>query len=640
MLAEWFIYSNGASIGPYSHEQIWELFSQGSLQSSSLIRRLDGPWLAFADVFPPSYAPAADISNVSEQPQTVNIGYSVPGEWTEPVSYELPRNAFTTPGESDVPGNPFRSPERVVKRHAKKSSANQTLIFGAAVIAGGLGAIVVGKGILSVIAPPAQTEIVEAPTETETDETTIRRPKQSTSAGRPLPRPAAPPKAVDRSDEPSSVTSTNAPKLPTVGTVATGANTSGHEPVNGPVMPSPSGSGVSIPNPLPIAIGGAPVTPAPKNATPDDEAIDWLKVQESIDRQRDVLILKIADVRRQSQPLIDRAQGIDSDCRPKELEISRLKKQAANISNGIMLLRQSGDDSSQLEVELRSILASIHSLSTTVQQQRAEYRKVMTSVNAFREQEQQLYREADSLRAELVRHLNPFAPVSDPVAKVAFEYFGRPVPDDNGVVKAWSEFGLACIHLRKRNEDEAEKHFQAAMALDLSEGTFRAVRGYRLLLVGEDDAALAELVAALKDSPENWTVNYLRALYHCRKGSHSTAEMFLRKCRDCDKKNYRGPALLALLKSASSDDKVRNANFAKQFADEALSIAKTHTTHLAMAAALAESGDAVNALAHAQSALKLRPDPVNDFCRRCVETLSGDRVLRVDWKTFEPWIEL
>lgn len=647
MLAEWFIYSNGASIGPYSHEQIWELYSQGSLQPSTLIRRLDGPWLAFADVFPPSYAPVADIPSVPEQPQIENIGYSAPVESTEPVSYELPRDTFTIPEESDVPGTPFRSSERVVKRHAKKSSANQTLIFGAAVIAGGLGAIVVGKGILSVIAPAAQTEIVEAPTETETDETTIRRPKQSTSAGRPLPRPAAPPKAVDRSDESSTTGSTPTPKLPTDRAVATGANASGHEPVNGPVMPSPSGSGVSIPNPQPTGNGSAPIAPAPKNASPDDEATAWLKVQESFDQRRDVLILKIVDVRRQAQPLLDQAQSIDANCRPKERESSALRQRLPGILSDIRLLGQARlatNDSSissrifSLEADAASIRTALDSLNTTAQ--RTEYKKVMTSVNAFREQEQQLYREADSLRAELVRHLNPFAPVSDSVAKVAFEYFGRPVPDDNSVVKAWSEFGLACIHLRKRNEDEAEKHFQAAMALDPSEGTFRAVRGYRLLQVGEDDAALAELVAALKDSPENWTVNYLRALYHCRKGSHSTAEMFLRKCRDFDKKNYRGPALLALLKSASSDDKVRNANFAKQFADEAFSIAKTHTTHLAMAAAFAESGDAVNASAHARSALKLRADPDNDFCRRCVETLAGDRVLRVDWTTFEPWIEL
>jgi hypothetical protein len=317
MLAEWFIYSNGASIGPYSHEQIWELFSQGSLQPSTLIRRLDGPWLTFADVFPLSYAPVADVPSMPEQPRIENTGYSVPVESTEPGSYELPRDTFTISEESDGPGNPFRSPERVVRRHAKKSSVQQTLTLGAAVIAGGVAAIFVGKAILSVIAPPAQTEIVEAPT--QPDETTIRRPKQSASAERPLPRPPVPPKAVDRIDEPSPTVSTPTPKLPTDRAVATGANAAGHESGSRPVMPSPSGSGVSIPNPLPIAIGGAPVTPAPKNATPDDEAIAWLKVQESIDQQRDALILKIAEVRREAQPLIDRAQSIDAECRPKEL---------------------------------------------------------------------------------------------------------------------------------------------------------------------------------------------------------------------------------------------------------------------------------------------------------------------------------
>jgi hypothetical protein len=59
-----------------------------------------------------------------------------------------------------------------------------------------------------------------------------------------------------------------------------------------------------------------------------------------------------------------------------------------------------------------------------------------------------------------------------------------------------------------------------------------------------------------------------------------------------------------------------------------------------MAAALAESGDAVNAMAHARSALALRADPAEEFCRKCVETLTNDGVLRIDWKTFDAWVEL
>lgn len=588
MVAEWFVLSNGESIGPYTQDQIVGLIQEGSLSPMSYVRRLDGPWITIAEAFMRMVAAASSHSVAETSPP-----------------------AIPAPPLIDVYASTTSRPTFRYRR--KKSSYSNLLMTIAAIAVGGAAAIYTAKSLLTGLTPKA----VEV---SEPEVIVIQRPN-------PAPKR---PTAVDVPSEPRK-TRTPIEEVPNTPVVAPKPKT--------PLEKQP---------PLPV-----PAAPA-EDAKPDPAATIWLNTLESILTRRDSLMPRIAAVTQEGKPLEDQAKTIDAECRPKERAISELRQANVNLSNEIQRLADlaavSNDSSyadtiSRLQDQIGTNNSKIGTLNTAAD--RTEYRKLMIQINALKEEYLSLLREADNLRAELVFHLNPFAAVSEPIAKAGLSYLSRPVADNNAlpnskvVLKAWNEFGMACIYMRKGDEANAEKLLNAAIASDSQEATFRAIFGYWKLRRGQDDEALTEIVAAMKTYPENWTVNFVMALFQLRKNALSTAEIYLRKCRDLDKNNPRGLTLLSLVKSTSSDEKLRNAKFAKQFADEALKLGKSAPTHIAIAAAHAEAGDFPDAVKHAQSAVVLReaksPD---DFYLRCIDTLSKSNAIRIDRLTFDAWNQL
>ncbi|MCE9605323.1 MAG: GYF domain-containing protein [Planctomycetia bacterium] len=590
MIAEWFVLSNGESIGPYTQNQIVEFIQEGSLSPTSYVRRLDGPWITIAEAFLRMVAAASS--------------HSVSGTGTLAIPAPEPEPIAAYASTTSTPTFRYRR---------KKSSHLNLLMTIAAIAVGGAAAIYTAKGLLTALAPKAVEE-------SEPEVIVVQRPSPA-------------PKRPTALDVPSGPRKTRTPieEVPSAPVVATKPTT--------PPEKRP---------PLPV-----PVSPA-EDAKPDQATITWLSTLESIHTRRDSLMLKIAAVKQKGLPLEDQAKTIDAECRPKEKRIRELNIEIGNLDSDRRLLESAfqtnGDTSlpskiSRLSSTIQSLRSEIQSLDTTAQ--REVYRKLMSEINSLKEAYEQVLREADNLRAELVFHLNPFAAAPEPIAKAGLSYFSRPIPNNNAlpnsnvVLKAWNEFGMACIYLRKGDDRNAEKFLNAAMTSEPQEATFRAIFGYWKLQRGQDDDALTEIVAALKAHPENWTVSFVMALIQLRKGALSSAEIFLRKCRELDKNNQRGLTLLSLLKSASSDEKIRNAKFAKQFADEALKLGKSAATHIATAAAHAEAGEFPDALKHAQSAVALReaknPD---DFYLRSIDALSKSNAIRIDWPKFDAWNQL
>lgn len=605
MIAEWFILCNGGAVGPYTSAQIIELVQQGSLQATSFVRRLDGPPLSVIEALS-QMASAGSRNTIVDEP----VGDS---------------------GSFSVGRNLERSPTSVTRLpRRKKSSLQNLLITLAAIAVGGVAATYAAKGFLGLVAP----QPVEAPPkDAEIAEVKIAAPPRRE------PRPVTRPSNIGQGNEENLATSRpSAPILP---------------PVRRPFPIDTSKPTLAPPRAMPSST--APPLPSPPAAAKLDEATTaWLNALDSIHARRDSLMLKIAAVVQKGSPLEDQAKTIDAECRPKEKAISDLKQGNTNLLSRIELLRSqniasnstsNNSEISQLQDQVRTNYSTIGTLNTAAR--RTEYRKVMGEIATLKEEYLGLLREADNLRAELVFHLNPFSTVPEQIAKEGLKYFGRPItgnnaiPNSDAVFKAWNEFGMACIYLRKGDDANAEKYLNAAMTSEPQEMTFRAILGYWKLRRDQNDEALTEIVAALKATPENWTINFVMALFQLRKGAPRAAEQFLRTCRDLDKTNQRGLTLLSLVKSTSSDEKIRNVKFAKQFADEALKLSKSAASHLATAAAHAEAGEFPDAVKHAQSAVALREaNRDDDLYLRSMDALNKSNAIRIDWPTFDAWNQL
>lgn len=401
--------------------------------------------------------------------------------------------------------------------------------------------------------------------------------------------------------------------------------------------------------PLPAATGTADKPPGGDvpQAKADPEAEAWLSTMKELAAHRDNLIAKRSELQQRLAPLLANAADTEAQCKNLEREAKRIRLQYSILDRDRQSILQQKillNDSS-LDSRLSTIASRMSNLEAEIKRYdssslRAQLGDLVKNLVPLKEQNEELIAEADRLRARIVWHLNPFSKVSDSVAAVAFAYFNRPIASDATIDKAWNHFGRACISMRKDDEESAERDFKQAFTLSPQEATFRAVHGVWQDRLGRDKEGLEDLITSLKSDPDNWTVNYLYGLVLCKRGTFSGAETRLRECRRLDPKNARGLGFLALLKSATEDAKMRNADFAMLLAKEAFELEDTAGSRVALASALAESGKFDEAVLHAQKAVAKASPSQAAWCHDNLHLLEAKKPLRIDWKTFDSWAAL
>ena len=690
MSARWFVTDGGRQHGPFTAEQLVALARQQRIGPTDLVRKGDGPWTPAADV-PGLFRTAASVADV---PPTIMASAVHRPDGVEPAL--IAQAVYVAPpshGHAAAVGQAAGSHGSHGSHGSRRSFGNERLLVTAAsILVGAAAAIVIYinlEGLENRIfhrrpaddelpaAEPIASVVPPATTNGAAQRSASPVPASAASTVEPMPTPVAvaalPSRTVVVAEAPVPVVATVvtpvATSSPTAAAVATGAPSPAA--TNSPLgsasigskstdsatdsatansaTASPSAMNTAQTSSVSVAPSGRPAESTPANSAatpvgPEPDAFQpqqWLARMRDLDARKEKLLVDRDAVLNDYQPLADEAERLRADLRKLGSQASRVKRNYSSTVKSLedlLQLRDIGQKVSSSAISsLQSQASQLQSDFRTIESEAAPRERRLTELSGpigrLTEQLDRLYVEAERLRRDLFDHVQPFGPASPERGEAALHYFAG--LSSSGSQAGYAKFGTGCAHLAKGDFQTALSSLDDAVGSQPKDPMFLAVRGLAKVRNGDDPGGRKDLADALKADPKCYLARYLFSIALLRNGGYPAAESQLREAMKVDPANPDGLRLMALLKCACDDDKIRKSDFGLKNAQQAFDAAATPANMLALAIALADNGKFDEAASHAERAAADADAARASWYRECLKTFQAKQPLRLNLREFD-----
>ncbi len=689
MSTPWFVTAGGRQHGPFTAEQLVALARQQRIGPTDLVRKGDGPWTPAADV-PGLFRTAASVADV---PPTVTASAVHRPDGAEPTL--IAQAVDVAPHSHGYAAAVGQSAASHGSHPPRRSPGNERLLVTAAsILVGAAAAIVIYinlEGLENRIfhRQPADDELPA--TESIAPVAPVAPPAPANDAAKesasPLTAPAAatvepmtPPIAVAAipaqpvvvAEAPASVVAPvlapvvpRATSSPTAAAIATAGpspiatnsplgsasiDSKSTAPANAsPTSASPAAMNTAPTNSVSVAPSGRPAEATPANPPPTSvgpepgafQPQQWLARMRDLDARKEKLLADRDTVLKDYQPLADEAESIRADLRKLSSQAARVKRSYSSTVKSLedlLQLRDVGQKVSSSAISsLQSQASQLQSDFRTIESEAAPRERRLTELSGpigkLTEQLDRLYVDAERLRRDLFDHVQPFGPASPERGEAALHYFAG--LSSSGSQAGYAKFGAGCAHLAKGDFPTALSSLDDAVGSQPKDPMFLAVRGLAKVRNGDDPGGRKDLAEALKADPKCYLARYLFSIALLRNGGYPAAESQLREAMKVDPANPDGLRLMALLKCACDDDKIRKSDFGLKNAQQAFDAAASPANTLALAIALADNGKFDEAASHAERAVAVADAARASWYRECLKTFQAKQPLRLNLREFD-----
>jgi Tfp pilus assembly protein PilF len=396
-----------------------------------------------------------------------------------------------------------------------------------------------------------------------------------------------------------------------------------------------------------VFVNGVPVQPAvPQQPALIGTSGSWINLLDSIYQRRAALISTRNKIQSVLRPLLAEANRLDREYRSLDQQARGVRARYAAVEDQIATLQRrrlietdtySIDDAlDNARRELSRLQFTFQDLESDAGDLRNQFNAMKPQIDAQNDRMATMVKDANLLRTEFLKHLDPFGAPSKERGEEGVGYFSDKIKSEGD--PSFALFGRGCAYLSRADNNLALADFDAAVKGAPQEAIFLTVRGVALSRLGDAAKARKDLADAIRFEDKNYWCRFQYALVLCRTEGFAIIEQQLKECMKLDPQATDAFTMMAMIK-ATGDDKIRHADYALRMAQTAydLSPTKSWDVTMAMAAAHAEKGDFESAIKYAEESVNAAGERQAEWCRGHLQTVQAKKPLRIDWKTFDFW---